>query len=222
MQVFGAASETVRCCDVTDGTEEFRTMAENLMKDSRTLIAELRSEIDRVIGPHLEAVENFALVDFPNHPNVGDSAIWLGEETYLEKKLGRAPSYVCTYDTWSKEDFEKAVPVGPILIHGGGNFGDLWPSHQEFRLKLLSEFPDRQIIQLPQTIHFSSTASLKQAADIINSHKIPDSGPRRAKFENREKGILGARRTLSGHGILPGSAELASGDNEKIVAAASN
>jgi exopolysaccharide biosynthesis predicted pyruvyltransferase EpsI len=170
MQSFGDASETIRCCNAT-GTEEFRTTTENNMKDSHTLITELQSEIDRVIGPYLEGVENFALVDFPNHPNVGDSAIWLGEETYLEEKLGRAPSYVCTYDTWGKEHFEKAVPVGPILIHGGGNFGDLWPSHQEFRLRLLSEFPDRQIIQLPQTIHFSSKASLKRAAGIINSHK---------------------------------------------------
>lgn len=146
-------------------------MAENPMKGSRTLITELQSEIDRVIGPYLEGVDDFALVDFPNHPNVGDSAIWLGEETYLQKKLGREPSYVCTYDTWAKEDFERAVPAGPILIHGGGNFGDLWPSHQEFRLRLLSEFPDRQIIQLPQTIHFSSKASLQRAADIINAHK---------------------------------------------------
>jgi exopolysaccharide biosynthesis predicted pyruvyltransferase EpsI len=170
MGSFGDASETVRCCDAT-GTEELRTTMTENQKDSRTLITELQSEIDRVLGPYLEGVENFALVDFPNHPNVGDSAIWLGEETYLEEKLGRAPSYVCTYDTWGKEHFEKAVPVGPILIHGGGNFGDLWPSHQEFRLRLLSEFPDRQIIQLPQTIHFSSKASLKRSADIINSHK---------------------------------------------------
>lgn len=165
----GDVSEAVRSCDATGGAEEVRTKVN--MKDSRTLITELHSEIDRVIGPHLAGVENFALVDFPNHPNVGDSAIWLGEETYLEEKLGRAPAYVCTYDNWAKEDFEKAVPVGPILIHGGGNFGDLWPSHQEFRLRLLSEFPDRQIIQLPQTIHFSSKESLKRAAEIINSHK---------------------------------------------------
>ncbi|MCK1334622.1 polysaccharide pyruvyl transferase family protein [Bradyrhizobium sp. 38] len=171
MRNLGNASEAVRCCDAAGGTEEFRTMAENPMKGSRTLIAELQSEIDRVIGPYLDGVDDFALVDFPNHPNVGDSAIWLGEETYLQKKLGRAPSYVCTYDTWAKEDFERAVPAGPILIHGGGNFGDLWPSHQEFRLRLLSEFPDRQIIQLPQTIHFSSKASLQRAADIINAHK---------------------------------------------------
>ncbi|MGL3111458.1 polysaccharide pyruvyl transferase family protein [Bradyrhizobium sp. BR 1432] len=170
MGSFADASKAVRCGDATDGTE-LRTMAETPMKDSRTLIAEMQDEIEKVIGPHLEGVENFALVDFPNHSNVGDSAIWLGEETYLQKKLGRAPSYVCTYDTWSKEEFERAVPVGPILIHGGGNFGDLWPSHQEFRLRLLSEFPDRQIIQLPQTIHFSSKASLKRAAEIINSHK---------------------------------------------------
>ncbi|WFU39390.1 polysaccharide pyruvyl transferase family protein [Bradyrhizobium sp. CB82] len=146
-------------------------MAEGPIKDSRTLIAELQGEIDKIIGPHLEGAGNFALVDFPNHPNVGDSAIWLGEETYLQRKLGRGPSYVCTYDTFAREEFERAVPVGPILIHGGGNFGDLWPSHQEFRLRLLSEFPDRRIIQLPQTIHFSSKASLKRAAEIINSHK---------------------------------------------------
>lgn len=170
MGSFADASKAVRCCDAINGTE-LRTMAEIPMKDSRTLIAEMQDEIEKIIGPHLEGVEDFALVDFPNHSNVGDSAIWLGEETYLQRKLGRAPSYVCTYDTWSKEEFERAVPVGPILIHGGGNFGDLWPSHQEFRLRLLSEFPDRQIIQLPQTIHFSSKASLKRAAEIINSHK---------------------------------------------------
>jgi pyruvyl transferase EpsO len=170
MPVVGDASEAVRSCDTTHGNEESATMAGDPVKDSRTLITELQGEIDRVIGPHLEGVENFALVDFPNHPNVGDSAIWLGEETYLQTKLGRAPSYVCTYDSWAREEFERAVPAGPILIHGGGNFGDLWPSHQKFRLKLLSEFPDRQIIQLPQTVHFSSKASLKHAADIINSH----------------------------------------------------
>ena len=145
-------------------------MAEHHMKDSRTLIAELQNEIDRAISPHLEGVDEFALVDFPDHPNVGDSAIWLGEAIYLRQKLGRHPSYACTFDTWSKDEFLRAVPTGPIFFHGGGNFGDVWPNHHEFRLRLLSEFPDRRIIQLPQTMHFSSAENLKKAADIINSH----------------------------------------------------
>src|SRR4051812_31009240 len=92
-----------------------------------TLIATLQSEIDRVIAPYLQDIRDFALVDFPDHANVGDSAIWLGEVRYLKSKLGRMPSYVCTYENWSPEEFIRRVPSGPIFFHGGGNFGDLWP-----------------------------------------------------------------------------------------------
>ncbi|MGY4606990.1 exopolysaccharide biosynthesis predicted pyruvyl transferase EpsI [Bradyrhizobium sp. USDA 4474] len=135
------------------------------------LIESLRSEIDRVVSPHLSGIQEFALVDFPDHPNVGDSAIWLGEVLFLRGKLGKLPSYVCTYDSWSEEEFLRAVPNGPILFHGGGNFGDIWPANQLFREKILSRFPDRQIIQMPQTIHFSSEASLERAAKVINAHE---------------------------------------------------
>ena len=48
------------------------------------------------------------------------------------------------------------MPTGPIFIHGGGNFGDLWAAHQEFRERVLERFPDRQIIQFPQSIHYNS------------------------------------------------------------------
>jgi exopolysaccharide biosynthesis predicted pyruvyltransferase EpsI len=139
--------------------------------DAAVIIAELQSEIDRVLSPYIEEVGDYALVDFPDHSNVGDSAIWMGEMLYLRNKLGRAPSYVCSYDNWSKDDLIRAVPTGPILIHGGGNFGDLWPMHQDFRHEILSSFPDRQIIQMPQTIHFSSTSNLKKASDVVNSHE---------------------------------------------------
>ena len=139
--------------------------------DAGALVAALQSEIDRVLSPYLDKVTDYALVDFPDHSNVGDSAIWLGEVLYLKNKLGRVPSYVCRYDDWSKDELVRAVPSGPIFIHGGGNFGDLWPAHQEFRHEILSSFPDRQIIQMPQTIHFSSTSNLKKASDVINSHE---------------------------------------------------
>ena len=35
----------------------------------------------------------------------------------------------------------ESAPTGPILICGGGNFGTLWPRHQEFRIELLERFP---------------------------------------------------------------------------------
>jgi pyruvyl transferase EpsO len=62
------------------------------------------------------------------------------------------------------------VPEGPIFVHGGGNFGDLWPRHQEFREHLLARFPDREIVQLPQSIHFDDPARAEAAARAIARH----------------------------------------------------
>lgn len=39
--------------------------------------------VQEVLGPLIPNGAPVALFDFPNHPNVGDSAIWLGEEAFL-------------------------------------------------------------------------------------------------------------------------------------------
>ena len=111
-----------------------------------------------------------ALLDFPDHMNCGDSAIWLGEMSYLSRYHGIRPKYVSRMRDFSPVDLRARVPDGPILIHGGGNFGDIWVWHQEFRERIIAEFPDRQIIQLPQTIHFSSEKRRDDAARIIDRH----------------------------------------------------
>ena len=38
--------------------------------------------------------EPYALVDFPNHANVGDSAIWAGEMAYFRRHAPRPPDQV--------------------------------------------------------------------------------------------------------------------------------
>ena len=53
-----------------------------------------------------------------------------------------------------------------IFIHGGGNFGDLWPEHQQFREMILQRYPDRPVIQLPQSIHFQDKANIAK----VRSH----------------------------------------------------
>jgi exopolysaccharide biosynthesis predicted pyruvyltransferase EpsI len=112
----------------------------------------------------------FALVDFPDHANVGDSAIWLGTTVYFSAHRGRQPRYVSSIGSFSEAAVRASVPEGPIFVHGGGNFGDLWPRHQEFREHLLGRFPDREIIQLPQSIHFDDPARAEAAARAIARH----------------------------------------------------
>ncbi len=112
-----------------------------------------------------------ALVDFPDIRNCGDSVIWLGEMAYLAKEHGKRPAYVSRMLDFSPDDLAKRVPEGPILIHGGGNFGDIWVAHQDFREHVLEKFPDRDVIQMPQSIHFSSQARLDEAARRISRHR---------------------------------------------------
>lgn len=112
----------------------------------------------------------FALVDFPDHANVGDSAIWVGTTAYFRAHRGREPRYVSSIDSFSEGALRASVPEGPIFAHGGGNFGDLWPRHQEFREDLLGRFPDREIIQLPQSIHFDDPSRADGAARAIARH----------------------------------------------------
>ena len=61
------------------------------MKSADLLIGELADHFAQVLDAVLPAGK-LALVDFPDHSNVGDSAIWLGEMAYL-RKARRLPAY---------------------------------------------------------------------------------------------------------------------------------
>ena len=116
------------------------------------------------------AGQPFALVDFPDHANVGDSAIWLGETTFFRRHHQAEPRYVASISAFSAAALRRAHPEGPILIHGGGNFGDLWPRHQQFRERLMERFPDRRIVQLAQTVHYRNPAAADRTARVIARH----------------------------------------------------
>jgi exopolysaccharide biosynthesis predicted pyruvyltransferase EpsI len=133
-------------------------------------IERLQAEITRALAPEFDGVRSVALVDFPDHPNVGDSAIYLGEVEWLRRQCGLVPRYVSSVYDFSAAELQRAVPEGPILIHGGGNFGDIWPHHQDLREKVLTAFVGRRIVQLPQTIHFEDVAARDRAARKIAAH----------------------------------------------------
>jgi len=111
----------------------------------------------------------YAILDFPDYSNVGDSAIFLGELALLGAIHDCEPSYVCSMRSHT-EQIDTKFPDGPLYLQGGGNFGDLWPAHQDFRENMLRRYPRRKIIQLPQSIHFNTTEALDQCAFAIDKH----------------------------------------------------
>lgn len=135
------------------------------------LIAKLQDMIHDCLKDYVSKDEPVAILDFPDIRNCGDSAIWLGEMAYLKDRYGKRPAYVSRVNDFSPDDLERVMPTGPIFIHGGGNFGDIWPAHQDFRERVLERFPNRQVIQFPQSIHYNSQARLDESARIIGRHK---------------------------------------------------
>jgi pyruvyl transferase EpsO len=127
----------------------------------------LMAALRKVVAPG----ERYSLVDFPDHSNVGDSAIWLGGVKALKEVTGRRPSYVASKSTYDASRLAKSHPDGPIFIHGGGNFGDLYPEHQQLRIDLMRDFPKRRIIQLPQSLSFSDEAVVARTAKAIKEHE---------------------------------------------------
>jgi pyruvyl transferase EpsO len=102
-----------------------------------------------------------ALAIFPNHWNIGDTAIWAGQVSTMER-LGVSVRYVCDFRTYRRDELQSSLPEGPILLSGGGNLGDVYANEQGLRERILDDFPGRHVIQLPQSIWFRSEAKLNE------------------------------------------------------------
>lgn len=136
----------------------------------RSLIRSLNDRIDAALEGLIPRDRPYALLDFPHAPNVGDSLIWLGEVAWFARHGYPPPCYTCSNHTYSPELLRRRIGDGTIVLSGGGNFGDLYPPHQELREAVLEQFHDHPIVQLPQTIHFESAAAREAAAARVAAH----------------------------------------------------
>jgi pyruvyl transferase EpsO len=133
------------------------------------VVETLQRALERVLEPLVPPDRPVALLDVPAHTNVGDHAITLGELEYLRER-GNQVRYVCSLHDFSPSRLRERLGDGAILIHGGGNVGDLWPHHQQFRERVLAEFPATRVVQLPQSIRFESDESLERARSAFGGH----------------------------------------------------
>ena len=141
-------------------------------RDATTqFLSRMRGLVLRTLRPLIGDSPRVALVDFPDYTNVGDSLIWLGSLKALELLGVEAPVYVASQRNYRRDEMARAVGDGVICIQGGGNLGDLWPAHQEFREQVIRDFPANRIIQLPQSVEFSSPQALDRARRVFGAHR---------------------------------------------------
>lgn len=131
---------------------------------------DLRRRLLRVLSEAVGRDERTVLVDFPNYPNVGDSAIWLGQLAVL-RQLGVNVVASCDADGYHPGILRKRLRgSGKVLLQGGGNLGDEWQIHQELREAVVTDFPDVPVVQLPQSLHFNHATNLERARTVFDGH----------------------------------------------------
>lgn len=118
----------------------------------------------------------FVLIGTPHHGNLGDHAIALAEAEFLRTiHPGAALDAITEADYWQYRRSLKSQ-LGPddvILLHGGGNLGNIYPYAEAVRQDALRRFSAQPTVLFPQTVHFSGDASGRlayQKARVLYQH----------------------------------------------------
>ena len=110
---------------------------------------------------------DYVLLDLPYHVNTGDLLIWQGELSFLEHEVKHK---MLGYYNQSTFGFPKLKENIVILLHGGGNFGDVWRGSQEFRLEVIRRYPNNRIVIFPQSVYYSTDELAMSDADQFAKH----------------------------------------------------
>src|SRR5262249_8900130 len=134
------------------GAPESGVASTGSVTTAAAVVRSTSAEILRTLRDLIPAKSKCALVDFPNYPNVGDSAIWLGQRAFL-KSVDAKVAYCCDLNTYSQSQMRKMIDGDSIiLMQGGGNFGDIWHHHQRFPEQVIRDFPHHRIVIFPHSL----------------------------------------------------------------------
>lgn len=133
---------------------------EKTEKLSSIIFGELSSLIDN----------DYVLYELPYYNNIGDLLIWEGELSFLRKIPYRMIDS-CSMHTYHISRQQKISDETIILMQGGGNFGDIWRSIQEFRLDIIQRHPNNKIIIFPQTVYYKNRQLMEADANVMGQHK---------------------------------------------------
>lgn len=115
----------------------------------------------------IEDKNDVVFVDYPIYHNVGDLLIMLGTLDFFKNNDINVRLHLSALNL----NLNKAISSKTTIIcQGGGNFGDLYHTHQNVRERLVRSFPNNKIIILPQTAFFNSIENQQKSQKLFNKH----------------------------------------------------
>lgn len=134
------------------------------------IVDRLRAVIDTTLPFAIDgSPDKVIIADAADYQNVGDLAILLGQLDFIARIFPKARVSVASARTYNDTLDPEIESADVIFLQGGGNFGDIWPGHHDFRLHLLKRFAHKRIVQFPQSIHFGDASYLSRTRRIIEA-----------------------------------------------------
>jgi pyruvyl transferase EpsO len=138
-----------------------------LTEADRTHLARLKQALDP-LRTLIDPARPVVYVDYPFHSNIGDLLIHQGAQAFLASHGCRT---VLDVAVETEALLARGMPSdATIVLHGGGNLGDLYPRHQHFRDRVIATFPKHRIVLLPQSVHFSDPAAAAACGALWSRH----------------------------------------------------
>ena len=136
------------------------------------IMIELKNRLEEILD-YIKDKNDVIYLDYPFHLNVGDLLIFQGAIQFFKENKVKIKIYRSVEDYNIKEIKKHITPNTTILCHGGGNFGDIYKSHQKLREEIAVHFKENVIIVLPQTAFFSNiNAMMKSAEKFKKNNKL--------------------------------------------------
>lgn len=137
------------------------------MNIRNTKVNILKNIISSQLRPLVQG--DYIYLDVPYHANLGDTLIWQGTLDFL-----KTLPYKCLHSSWYNstkyKDIADKNPNCHVILHGGGNFGDVWVECHKFRKKVIEDLPYHKIIIFPQTIYYQEEKNLKVDAEFFSKY----------------------------------------------------
>ncbi|WP_404431344.1 polysaccharide pyruvyl transferase family protein [Microbacterium lacus] len=120
----------------------------------------------------LEGVDRVLWIDFPDHANIGDSAIFLGQMAATAdrtfEKSAVLPIRAATARTLARAAEKGFVPV----LEGGGFFGGMYEPNDHLRKTVASAFSHGRVVQAPQSVAVTNKPLMEEVA--ISLREVKD------------------------------------------------
>ncbi len=133
----------------------------------------------KIVYPKESAKRELYFIGTPNHWNSGDHFIAQATVDFLRKYCPDALIHevqISEFDQMLPQLKEMITRDDLIVMQGGGNMGDVYPTNERIRRKVFGTFPYNCIIVFPETVYYTKTkqgqyeqlASQKIYSDVKN------------------------------------------------------